>query len=708
MQPPLSSRFVRAALGVAIAFLTLSCGTDRETTAPAGPPTLKVHVDASAEGARMMVRTPSAPRGERGGTTLQLEATVANPNGHVLPHKRDIDWSSSDTLVATVDSSGLVTAQDTGAVSIIVDHKYAADTVAIRVIPVPVASVAVTGPDSVSLDDTASYAATTLDSVGVPLVGRAISWGTGDASVAQISQAGVLVAIATGETSVEATSEGKTGSVHLKVWPQPVASVTVAPADTTIGVYSTATLRATARDRRGKLLTDRPFAWSSLDASIAGVSPAGVVTPVSLGGVGIVATAEGKSDTAHVTVAPPVEARALWVTRFEYTAPGEGATKIATIFRNAARAHFNVVYFQVRTAGDALYAPRSPNPLEPCSPRLCGTLGGPLPYDPLAVALQEAAKYGIEVHAWLNSNTAWIAGSTTACNQLISTSVPKHMAIEHPDWLMVDINGVKQPCATTSEYIWFSPGWAGVRSRLAAVAADLARRYGPGPDGTGKYGLRGIHLDRIRYPGRTWSYDTASVNAYKRVYGVAPTANAASWANFRRSFVNAEVKEVADSVRAIDATMVISAAVWPIHKNMPGWPVFSSGYDDYFQDPPTWAAGGYLDVAAPMTYPATATSVSYLIKPTECASLDWVCLYKYHRTQIEQNAGRQVYIGVTAIRGAPDMTAEIAKARELHAYGMSVYSYSLVDAFDGWSVLANGLFKFPATIPARPWMPMRD
>jgi uncharacterized lipoprotein YddW (UPF0748 family) len=56
--------------------------------------------------------------------------------------------------------------------------------------------------------------------------------------------------------------------------------------------------------------------------------------------------------------------------------------------QKAASARFNVVYFQVRTAGDALYY----SDLEPCSPRMCGTLGGPRPaQDPLVVALREAA-----------------------------------------------------------------------------------------------------------------------------------------------------------------------------------------------------------------------------------------------------------------------------------------------------------------------------
>ena len=46
-----------------------------------------------------------------------------------------------------------------------------------------------------------------------------------------------------------------------------------------------------------------------------------------------------------------VEARALWVSRFEYS----DATSIAGIMTDAKSANFNVVYFQVRGVADAMY-----------------------------------------------------------------------------------------------------------------------------------------------------------------------------------------------------------------------------------------------------------------------------------------------------------------------------------------------------------------
>src|SRR5688572_17470089 len=83
-----------------------------------------------------------------------------------------------------------------------------------------------------------------------------------------------------------------------------------------------------------------------------------------------------------LTRSDTVEARALWVSRFEYST----AASIATVMTDAKSANFNIVYFQVRGAADALYV----SDLEPCSTRLCSKLGGTPTWDPLAVAVTEA------------------------------------------------------------------------------------------------------------------------------------------------------------------------------------------------------------------------------------------------------------------------------------------------------------------------------
>ena len=175
--------------------------------------------------------------------------------------------------------------------------------------------------------------------------------------------------------------------------------------------------------------------------------------------------------------------------------------------------------------------------------------------------------------------------------------------------------------------------------------------------------------------------------------------------------MNAAVKEVYDSVRSVNPALVLSAAIWPVYKPIPGIGS-SKGYDDYFQDPRAWANGAYLDVANPMTYPASRTSATYTVTNASCPSLDWTCLLNDHRAAFEQTAGRHVYIGVGAIKGWTEVQKQMDKGRAQLATGYSFYSYSQVDtvlfapgqpAGSGWTLLGNSYFKYPAVVPAMPW-----
>jgi uncharacterized lipoprotein YddW (UPF0748 family) len=690
---------LRLVAGSLLLFATAACRGDLSTTlrAPEGSRE-KLDITASKADVTLLLRTPSAAPGERGGQTVDLDASVTNPQGHLLPNKKHTEWRSSDESVATVDSAGLITALDTGSVLIVVDEKKATDTVRVRIVPVPVRSVAVSGPDSISVRDTVTYTAAALDSVGEPLIGREVTWHSADGSVLESQGEGIAAGLQVGSAQMEATVDEVVGRLSVKVWPARVATVDVAPATLSVALYRKGMLTATVKDRHGFVLTDRAVTWSSADASVLTVA-GGEVTTVAPGGSDVHADVEGTRGTAHVTVTNPVEARALWVTRFEYTGPSSvDFPKIATIFQKAASANFNIVYFQVRTSGDALYF----SDLEPCSPRMCGRLGGPRPaQDPLAVALAEAAKYGIQVHAWLNAYTGFIAGSSAACNQFIA-STPANWLKAHPEWSVSTKNFTTgaitrqvDNCATTSEYMWVSPGVPEVRAQLAQVSADIARRYGP-------LGLKGIHLDRIRFPSNQVSYDQPSQDAYKAAKGVFPTSNALSaWLDFRRGFVNQGVKEVHDAVMAVDPGMVISAAVFPGYKPRTGWAAQWS-FTDLFQDPQAWAQAGTLDVEVPMNYPATAASTSWTVK-AYCSNTDWTCVMDDHIERIEKQSGRQVYVGVGAIKGWDEVKRQIDLAHDRAITGMSVYSFSQVDAFNGWPLLAAGPFKYPATIPAMPW-----
>jgi len=139
------------------------------------------------------------------------------------------------------------------------------------------------------------------------------------------------------------------------------------------------------------------------------------------------------------------EGRALWVTRFDY----DSEAKIAYIMESAARAHFNIIYFQARAAGDAYYR----STIEPCAALLCGTLGGTPTYDPLEVAVREGHRRGLQVHAYLNALTGQAAGIEGACRAIAESAPgnPRHLLLEHPEWAMSDRRGHRLPCPNSEE-----------------------------------------------------------------------------------------------------------------------------------------------------------------------------------------------------------------------------------------------------------------
>lgn len=83
----------------------------------------------------------------------------------------------------------------------------------------------------------------------------------------------------------------------------PVASVTVTPSPTAVGVGRTAQLEARAFDADGEEITGRTATWSTADEAIATVTGTGLVTGVAPGGpVSITATIDGVSGSAQVSV----------------------------------------------------------------------------------------------------------------------------------------------------------------------------------------------------------------------------------------------------------------------------------------------------------------------------------------------------------------------------------------------------------------------
>ena len=169
--------------------------------------------------------------------------------------------------------------------------------------PAPVATVTVTPrTQTLTIGQTTTLTAALADAAGNPITGRLIAWTSNDETVATVSAAGVVTAIADGAAQIDATSEGKYGTAVVVVSRIPVASVTITPATLSLTEGEASTLTAVAKDAAGGVLNGRAIAWNTSDATVAAIDATGRVTAVSAGTAAITAESEGKMATLEVTV----------------------------------------------------------------------------------------------------------------------------------------------------------------------------------------------------------------------------------------------------------------------------------------------------------------------------------------------------------------------------------------------------------------------
>jgi uncharacterized protein YjdB len=237
------------------------------------------------------------------GQRAQLAATALDVSGAVDSGVA-ISWFSSNSGVASVSSSGEVTAGSVGNATITASSGGASGTATIQVTssaPV-VASVSVS-PSSSSLypGRTKQLTATLKDASGNILSGTPVSWTTSSSGVASVSSSGVVSGVAVGSATITAAAGGQSGTASVTVSAPVVASVSLSPSSATMAPGETTQLTATARDAGGTVLSVG-VSWATTDPAVASVSSSGLVTANANGSATIKATAGGVSGAAAVTV----------------------------------------------------------------------------------------------------------------------------------------------------------------------------------------------------------------------------------------------------------------------------------------------------------------------------------------------------------------------------------------------------------------------
>jgi len=151
------------------------------------------------------------------GQTTQASAVLRDASSNVLSG-RAVTWSSSDPAVATLSSSGLVTAAGFGTATITATSEGKSGSADATVTVLPVARVTVLLASSrVGVGQTTAAIATAWDATGHSLSGRAVTWTSSNAAVATVSSSGLVTAAGLGTATITATSETVPGSAILTV-----------------------------------------------------------------------------------------------------------------------------------------------------------------------------------------------------------------------------------------------------------------------------------------------------------------------------------------------------------------------------------------------------------------------------------------------------------------------------------------------------------
>lgn len=389
---------------------------------------------------------------------------------------------------------------------------------------------------------------------------------------------------------------------------------------------------------------------------------------------------------AGVSEIPPEprrEFRAAWVATVDNIdwpskrgLPTEKAVaELKFILDTAKRLNLNAIVFQVRPSADALYA----SEIEPWSEYLTGQQGKvPAPYwDPLAYAVQEAHKRGLELHCWFNPYRAWhpAAKGTPSRNYVGTTH--RHAVRNY------------------GRYQWMDPAEADTQQRTIDVMMDVARRYD----------IDGVHIDDYFYPykerdnqGRAMDFpDESSFKAYRDAGGKL------SRDDWRRDSVNQFVERFYRQLKEERPWVKFGISPFGIYR--PGVPEgIKAGVDQYadlYADVKKWWNEGWLDYLSPQLYwPINQTAQSY---PK---------LLDYWKS--ENTKGRHLWIGnysgrLDAANGnwsTSELLEQIRITREKGAGG-NVF-FSMKTFLRDWKgingALTRGLYAAPALVPASPWL----
>ena len=379
---------------------------------------------------------------------------------------------------------------------------------------------------------------------------------------------------------------------------------------------------------------------------------------------------------------PRQEFRGAWVATVANSVwpskPGlpvaEQKSELLALLDQAKRLKLNAIIFQVRPACDALYDSK----LEPWSEYLTGKMGqAPSPYyDPLAFAISEAHKRGLELHAWFNPYRAHHF-------KTVSPISADHVSKTRPELIR-----------SYGRYLWLDPGDPAVQDYSLSVVLDVVKRYD----------VDGVHFDDYFYPyeekdSRGNNLEFPDEASWKK-FGSASGLSRNDW---RRDSVNQFIKRTGDAIKATKPWVKFGISPFGIWR--PGNPPQIKGLDAYdrlYADARKWLVNGWADYFVPQLY--------WGINPKEQS---FPVLLEWWNQQNPQQ--RHIWPGLDATKVAEQWKPEeilaqirIAARQPVSAGHVHWNMKSIMQSSGLRSGLERNSYPEPALIPPMPWLKLPE
>jgi uncharacterized lipoprotein YddW (UPF0748 family) len=268
------------------------------------------------------------------------------------------------------------------------------------------------------------------------------------------------------------------------------------------------------------------------------------------------------------------ELRGVWiatVANIDYPLDRHASTEekileLRTLINRLHDMGINTVFFQIRTECDALYN----SSVEPWSYWLTGKQGtAPEPFfDPLEVAITEAHKLGMQLHAWINPYRC----IKNLSNYEFSEN---HVSKKHPDWILA-----------VKDYKMLDPGNPHVTPYIVSVVSDVLE----------KYDVDGIHFDDYFYP-----YEPKIHKEDAETFKDNPRGftNIEDW---RRDNINSMIAQVNTLIKSKRPDVVFGVSPFGIVENKFTSTSGMESYSVLYCDPLNWVSNHTVDYLAPQLY----------------------------------------------------------------------------------------------------------